>query len=284
MKRCLSVRWVCLLLSDGPDCSGRPKWSNNFLQARHVFYSAGNLRGAPWKRPLVFFDVWFIVTAGGGASDAASPPLSAQLDPPKKNGREYEGRRARRHRPPLKTRAGPPTPGACVHERVFLHLPSIPEVILNYVSVRSLSPPIFPPLCSTSRFSIKFSSCWHFVHPPGPQIFIPAYHSQACGQCWIHARIRFLRFLPQGGEEKEKEEENEEKTCRHLRGRWTHNQSKNLKLPGSNAFTAPPQLEKIRVCVMPRQQKRNLCIYFLRPAQVGLFKKKKKVVVGLSKR
>lgn len=71
----------------------------------------------------------------------------------------------------------------CMCVYVFPHLPSFPEAILNYVSVRSLSPLYFlycaAPLDSVSNSPHAGTLCI----PLAPQIFIPAYRSLACAQC-----------------------------------------------------------------------------------------------------
>lgn len=157
-------------------------------------------------------------------------------------------------------------PGVRVRVHVFPHLPSFPEAILNYVSVRSLSPLYFlhcaAPLYSVSNSPHAGTLCI----PPALRSLSRHTILEACGQCWIHASIRFLRLLPQekkiGGK----------KTRRHLHGPWTHNQSKNLKLLGSNAFSAPSQLKKV-LCYAKATKKRK-CIFFPMYLSSGLFKKK----------
>lgn len=203
----------------------------------------------------MFFDVKFSVTAGRAVSCHSTAfhwaqqfgPCRVQLDPG--NQLWAHIRHAQRHWPLVDVCSS-----WCACVCACLSAPSFfSRGYIELCLCQVPKPPIFPPLCSTSIFSIKFSSCWHFVHPPGPQIFIPAYHSRACGQCWIHASIRFLRLLPQ-------EKKEGKKTCRHLHGPWTHNQSKNLKLLGSNAFSAPSQLKKV-LCYAKATKKRK-CIFF----------------------
>lgn len=69
----------------------------------------------------------------------------------------------------------------CVSLPACMH--AFPEAILNYVSVRSLSPLYFlycaAPLDSVSNSPHAGTLCI----PLAPQIFIPPYRSLACGQC-----------------------------------------------------------------------------------------------------
>lgn len=169
------------------------------MLAHHVFYSGGNLRGACENDQSCSL-MWSLVSPLEERCRATRQlfiernnfgPCRVQLDP---GNQLWTHIRHAERRWPLEDVCS----SWCACARACLSAPSVfSRGYIELCLCQVPKPPIFPPLCSTSIFSIKFSSCWHFVHPPGPQIFIPAYHSRACGQCWIHASIRFLRLLPQ---------------------------------------------------------------------------------------
>lgn len=142
-------------------------------------------------------------------------------------------------------------PGAWLHERVFLHLPTIAEVTLTHPPpsyfLRCAAPPdsvsnspragtlCFPPRPSDPYAGIAFLGLWT----------LPS-------SCWRRVFKVFFSFFTTAGKEV--------KTCRHLRGPWTHNPSENLKLPGSKCLH----------CTNPGNKRQLLeYISFLHMAQVG---------------
>lgn len=129
---------------------------------------------------------------------------------------------------------------------VFFHLPSFPEAILNYVSVRSLSPLYFL-YCSTALDSVSNSPhAGTLCIPLAPQIFIPASPSLAMLNSCSGQVLKDLTT---------------DRTCRDFHGPCTHHQ---LNLLNCRSQIVSLHHLSLRVsCTMLRPKTKRIYLTFI---------------------